>query len=56
MTLPRTKWNELLEILELKVGRRYREIVVAVRESTAPLDKLASETKVKKLLMALSAS
>lgn len=54
MTLPQKKWDELFEIVELKVGRRYREIVAAIRESTAPPDKLASETKVKKLLGALS--
>lgn len=54
MSLPRQKFTELLDIVEPKLGRRYREIAAAVRASNAPEDKLASDSKLKRLIAALS--
>ncbi len=55
MALSRQKFSELLDIVEPKLGRRYQEIAAAVRESTAPADKLAGDTKLRRLIVALSA-
>lgn len=48
------KFIELLDIIQPKLGRRSREIATAIRESNAPADKLVSDTKLKRLVDALS--
>ncbi len=54
MALPRLKFGELLDMLEPKLGRRYKEIADAVRASNAPPDMLASDSKLKRLINSLT--
>lgn len=54
MLLPREKFDELLHLLEPKVGARYQEIIAAVRESNAPPDRLMNDSKLKRLIESLA--
>jgi hypothetical protein len=54
MTLPREKFQELFAMIEPKLGRRYKEIASAVRTSNAPPDRLASDSKLRRLVGALA--
>lgn len=54
MSLPSAKFSELMDIVESKLSRRYQEIANAIRESNAPADRLASDSKLKRLIAALS--
>ncbi len=56
MPLPRAKFEQMLARVEPKLDRRHLEIVAAIKGSSAPLDKVAEETRVKKLINDLSAS
>lgn len=44
----------LNSIIEPKLGRRYQEIAAAVQASNAPADRLASDSKLKRLISALA--
>jgi hypothetical protein len=54
VTLPREKFQELFAMIEPKLGRRYKEIASAVRTSNAPPDRLASDSKLRRLVGALA--
>ncbi|MGY6499744.1 MAG: hypothetical protein ACXIVQ_02430 [Acidimicrobiales bacterium] len=54
MSLASQKFEELLDVIEPKLGKRYQEIATAIRESNAPADKLANDSKLKRLVEALS--
>lgn len=54
MNLGRQKFLELLDVVEPKLSRRYQEIAAAVRESNAPADRLASDSKLKRLVATLA--
>lgn len=54
MRLPREKFEDLLDLLEPKLGRRYQEIASAIRASNAPADRLATDSKLKRLIGALA--
>lgn len=52
--LAQKKFNELLDLLEPKLSTRYQEILIAMRDSDAPPHKLASESRLKRLVAGLS--
>jgi hypothetical protein len=54
MRLSAEKFDELMDLVEPKLGRRYREITSAMLDSNAPVDKLATGSKLKRLVAALS--
>jgi hypothetical protein len=53
--LCRTKFGELLDLIEPKLARRrYKEIALAIRDFTGPLDGLARDSQMKRLIKALA--
>lgn len=50
LRLAQEKFGEMLELIEPKLGRRHQEVLTAMRAAKAPLDKLAGDTRVKRLV------
>lgn len=54
LSLAAEKFSELLDMIEPKLTRRrFREIASAVRETSAPLDRLVTESRMKRLVSSL---
>lgn len=56
MPLPREEFTALMGRIEPKLGRRHQEILAAIRASDAPLDRVADESRIKRLIADLSAT
>jgi len=50
MSMARQKWDELLDLVEPKLGRKYKELLTAIKESNASPDQLARETRLKRMV------
>ena len=50
MALAGQQFGELLRMIEPKLNRRYKEIVIAIRSSNAPLHKILDESRIRSLV------